>query len=221
HSLERSKPSNTRCQYGSLVRWLSIAAPIAGTCDDVTPAMILATALLSLARFWLGRLDDARPGILVLARPRAVAVDRTAAAQHHVGIILLGRAGHQRCEVLERMAVAGAELGGEVDVAAQFQQTIILALEDRLALLGRELRKPLVEVFRLVVLERLAVLRLHQRHAEHVEMVAAARAVGVEHVGAGDVVVILLGRLVCWHRRNLGPRSNGPTKRLMGWIYPA
>ena len=49
HSLERSKPSNTRCQYGSPVRWLSIAAPIAGTCDDVTPAMILATAFLSLA----------------------------------------------------------------------------------------------------------------------------------------------------------------------------
>ena len=44
HSLERSKPANTRCQYGSSVLRLSIAAPIAGTCEDATPAMILATA---------------------------------------------------------------------------------------------------------------------------------------------------------------------------------
>src|SRR4029079_11535924 len=80
HSLERSKPSNTRCQYGSPVRWLSIAAPIAGTCDDVTPAMTLATAFLSLPGFRfrcrLVRLDDPRAGLGVLARPAAVAVDR-------------------------------------------------------------------------------------------------------------------------------------------------
>src|ERR1043165_1060050 len=93
HSLERSKPSNTRCQYGSDVRWLSIAAPIAGTCEDVTPAIILATALLSLAalRLRLVILDNARSGVGVLARPRAVALDfnRAAAAQHHVGVVLL------------------------------------------------------------------------------------------------------------------------------------
>src|SRR3954454_9685659 len=99
HCLERSKPSNTRCQYGSPVRWLSIAAPIAGTCDDVTPAMILATAFLSLAGgfrlrrgFGLLRLE--------LARPAAVAFDRAAAAQHQVGVILLGRSGHQRSQML-------------------------------------------------------------------------------------------------------------------------
>jgi len=33
-ALERSKPLNTRCQYGSLVRWLSIAAPIARRCSN-------------------------------------------------------------------------------------------------------------------------------------------------------------------------------------------
>src|SRR4029078_12128461 len=97
HSLERSKPSNTRCQYGSPVRWLSIAAPIAGTCDDVTPATILATALLSLAGFRLRfcGFDDARPGVGVFAGPAAVAFDfdRTAATQHQVGVVLLGRAG--------------------------------------------------------------------------------------------------------------------------------
>src|SRR5215470_3806820 len=43
HSLEFSKPENTRFQYGSSVCLLSIAAPMAGTCDDATPAMILAT----------------------------------------------------------------------------------------------------------------------------------------------------------------------------------
>src|SRR3954469_11880107 len=92
HSLERSKPSNTRCQYGSPVRWLSIAAPIAGTCDDVTPAMILATAFLSLAglQFRLAFLDDARSGFGVFARPAAIAVDLAAATKHEVRVVLLG-----------------------------------------------------------------------------------------------------------------------------------
>src|SRR5579862_1312588 len=43
HCLDLSKPENTRFQYGSSVCLLSIAAPIAGTCDEATPAMILAT----------------------------------------------------------------------------------------------------------------------------------------------------------------------------------
>src|SRR5258708_17290100 len=43
HTLDFSKPENTRFQYGSSVFLLSIAAPMAGTCDDDTPAMILAT----------------------------------------------------------------------------------------------------------------------------------------------------------------------------------
>src|SRR6201999_3070471 len=88
HSLERSKPSNTRCQYGSPVRWLSIAAPIPGTCEDVTPPMILATAFLSLTGLRLAFLDDARTGLGVLARTAAAAVDRAAAAQHQVRIVL-------------------------------------------------------------------------------------------------------------------------------------
>src|SRR4029079_16357036 len=106
HALERSKPSNTRCQYGSPVRWLSIAAPIAGTCDDVTPAMILATALVSFAglRFRFAALDDARTRLGVLAGAAAVAFDLAATAQHEVGVVLLGRAGHQRREMLKRMA---------------------------------------------------------------------------------------------------------------------
>src|SRR5215471_11627608 len=44
HSLDFSKPENTRFQYGSSVLPLSSAAPMAGTCDEPTPAMILATA---------------------------------------------------------------------------------------------------------------------------------------------------------------------------------
>src|SRR6185312_16206301 len=39
-----SKPENTRFQYGSSVLPLSSAAPMAGTCDEPTPAMIFATA---------------------------------------------------------------------------------------------------------------------------------------------------------------------------------
>src|SRR6185437_7997510 len=57
HSLDFSKPENTRFQYTSSVCLLSIAAPIAGTCDEATPAMILATfrPLLFCARFGFRR----------------------------------------------------------------------------------------------------------------------------------------------------------------------
>src|SRR5712692_3529918 len=44
HFLDFSKPENTRFQYGSSVLPLSSAAPMAGTCDEPTPAMIFATA---------------------------------------------------------------------------------------------------------------------------------------------------------------------------------
>ena len=46
HSCDFSKPENTRFQYGSSVLPLSSAAPMAGTCDEPMPAMILATASL-------------------------------------------------------------------------------------------------------------------------------------------------------------------------------
>src|SRR5437764_8814734 len=44
HACDFSNPENTRFQYGSSVLPLSSAAPMAGTCDEPTPAMILATA---------------------------------------------------------------------------------------------------------------------------------------------------------------------------------
>src|SRR5262245_47809251 len=91
--------------------------------------------------------------------------------------------------MLERMAVGRAELGGEIDVAAELEHAVVVALEDGVGLLRREL-EPL-EVFRLVGAKRLAVLVLHQRHAEHVDAVALARALGVEHEGAWNIVVIL------------------------------
>src|SRR5271165_3940256 len=43
HSLDFSNPEKTRFQYGSSVLPLSSAAPMAGTCDEPTPAMIFAT----------------------------------------------------------------------------------------------------------------------------------------------------------------------------------
>src|SRR5438270_8912446 len=99
HSLDFSKPENTRCQYGSSVCLLSIAAPIAGTCDDATPAMILATfrprfadALRFGSRF--GRRFGHRfshrfraLGGFHRARLAAVAFDRAAAGEHHGGVV--------------------------------------------------------------------------------------------------------------------------------------
>src|SRR5271170_413626 len=53
HSCDFSKPWNTRFQYGSSVLPLSIAAPMAGTCDEPIPATILATAYFRFADFAL------------------------------------------------------------------------------------------------------------------------------------------------------------------------
>src|SRR5919198_5483262 len=126
HSLDFSNPENTRFQYGSSVFLLSIAAPMAGTCDDATPAMILATFRPRLAgclRFACLRClcaSDKRAA-RGAAGPAAIAFDRAAAIEHHLGVILLRRARHDRGEMAERMTVGRAELGGEVDVAAKLQ----------------------------------------------------------------------------------------------------
>src|SRR6266516_4895079 len=135
HSLDFSNPENTRFQYGSSVFLLSIAAPIAGTCDDATPAMILATFRPRLPvrlRFGFG-------GALFAPGLAAIAFHRAPAAEHHLGVVLLRRSGHHRGQLLERTAVGGAELGGEIDVAAELEHPVVVALENRLGLRGREL----------------------------------------------------------------------------------
>src|SRR4029077_4484553 len=212
HACDFSNPENTRFQYGSSVLPLSSAAPMAGTCDEPIPAMILATASLPLcwSGFGLGfrlcaggfprrrRLGDEFRR-RVLSRPRAVAIDRAAAAEHHLGVIVLRVASHDRGEVLERMPVGRAELGGEIDVAAKLEHAVVVALEDRLDLRRRELE--LLEVPRLIGLEGPAVIFLHQRHAEHVDAEALARELRVEPDLFGYVVVRLL---FARHRRAPG-----------------
>src|SRR5215813_9989317 len=213
HSLDFSKPENTRFQYGSSVCLLSIAAPMAGTCDDATPAMILATfrPRLGCLRFGCLRLGCrlcARAGNQDIALrpsgPAAVAFHRAAAVEHHLGVVVLRGPGHHGSEMTKRMEVGRAELGSEVDVAAELQHAVVVALENGVGLRRCE-RKPL-EVFCLVRLEGLAVLILHQRHAEHVDAIALPRALRVEHEGARDVVIVL--RLA--RHRLLHPRSVRP-----------
>src|SRR5215471_7073316 len=192
---------------------------MAGTCDDVTPAMILATfrsCLFAALRSrpargfcaWLGCGFGRGFGWCLAGRrflaeiePRfaAVALDRTATGQHHLGVVLLGRTGHHRRHMLERVSVGSPQLGGEINVAAKFQHPVVFPLEDGFALLRRQ--RETIEILGLVLLECLAVLRLHQRHAEHVEMIALARAIRIEHERAGNVVVFFGLFLSRRHRR--------------------
>src|SRR6185437_10890368 len=220
HSLDFSKPENTRFQYGSSACLLSIAAPIAGTCDEATPAMILAPfrplffgarfgfrlfrfrlggrafTVLRLAGF-LGRRFGGGAGRLVEpARPAAIAFHRAAAGEHHVGVVFLRRAGHLGGEMPERMAVGGAEFCREIDVAAELQHAVVISLEHGLGLFRRQVE--LFQILRLVGLERLAVFVGHQRHAEHVDAVTLPRALLVEHESARNIVVIVL---FAGHRR--------------------
>src|SRR5215813_8732956 len=89
-SLDLSKPEKTRFQYGSSVCLLSIAAPMAGTCDDATPAMILATFRPRFApRLPFGSAACAGFRRPVASRLAAIALDRPAAGEHHGGVVLL------------------------------------------------------------------------------------------------------------------------------------
>src|ERR1700726_4638285 len=99
HSLDFSKPENTRFQYGSSVCLLSIAAPIAGTCDDATPAMILATFRPRFAEPLRSGFRSGRPGGLLFARLAAIALHRATAGKHHGGVVLLRGPGHDGGEV--------------------------------------------------------------------------------------------------------------------------
>jgi hypothetical protein len=119
----------------------------------------------------------------------AVALRRPSALEHHRGVFLLRAAGHDRSHVLERLLIGEEQLGQVVDVSPQIDHAVPIAREDRLLL--RFAHRPAVEIGALVRLERFAVLGLHQRHAEHVQVIALARALRVEHRGARDIVVVV------------------------------
>src|SRR5271169_3939434 len=208
HACDFSNPEKTRFQYGSSVLPLSSAAPMAGTCDEPIPATILATASLpfrwfrfgfGLVRFSLGfglcgsgPLRRSAREIFwrrVLARPRAIALDRASTAEHHVGVVLLRGAGHIRGKMLKRMAVGRTEFRREIDISAELQHAVVIALEDGFGLLRRKIEP--FEVCRLVRLEGLAVLVLHQRHAEHIDAKALTGPFSVEHKSARYVIIIV------------------------------
>src|SRR5215211_3106248 len=92
----------------------------------------------------------------------AVALDRAAAADHHVAVLGFGHAGH-----------AAGQRDAAVQVARQHRLLLLLG------------HRPLVEVGALVGLEAGAVFGLHQRHAELVQRIALARLLGVEDGRAG------------------------------------
>src|SRR5215204_5067087 len=144
-----------------------MAAPTAGTCEVATPATILATA----------------PGLPL--RLEAVASHRPSALGQHVGVVLLAHAGHFGGDLLEGQAIGRAELGGEVDVAAELDHAIPVAIENRLFLVRAH--RETIEIARLVSLERLPILGLHQGHAELVQPIPLTRPLGVENSRARDV----------------------------------
>src|SRR3569833_526169 len=166
HFLEKSKPLNTGSQYGVSVFLLSHAAPMAGTWKTFTLATILAT--------------------LLPLRLAAITFYRSATLQHHLGILLLGESGHGRRDVLKRQPDSGVLFGVFVDVAAELDHAAPVARENGLALLLRH--GPLREVGTLVLLEFFAVGGLHQRHAEHVDVIALTRALRIDLGGARNVI---------------------------------
>src|SRR6516164_5096135 len=158
-ALVHSYPSNSGFQYGSSVLPRSIAAPMAGMWLVVSPAVMRAMSVTVLNG--------------------APALRRTASGDHHLLIVLDGHPRHRahRLEVAE--PVGGEDLGQEVDVPAQVEHLVVVAVEHGLLLVFGH--RPLIEVGTFAGLEPLPVLRLHQAHAELVQLIALFRARGGEH----------------------------------------
>src|SRR6218665_1648116 len=99
-----------------------MAAPMAGTWELKTAALIRALAGRAPAGC-AGGAGGGRGlrtvGLVFRGPERAVA--GAPAADHHVAVLLFAQAGHAAGHLLEALAVGGADLGQEVDVAAQAQ----------------------------------------------------------------------------------------------------
>src|SRR5215471_3468009 len=89
------------------------------------------------------------------------------------------------------MTVGRAQLSSEVDVAAELEHAVVSPSEKGVALRLGE--REAIKVFGFVGFERSTVLILHQRHAEHVEMITLFSPLRVEDESTGNVVVNLLG----------------------------
>src|SRR5882762_4962946 len=149
----------------------SIATPMAGTCEQAMPATIL--AMIGLRRD------------LVL---EAVALGTASARQHHLCIRFLRHPGHHAGHVLKGKAVAKRNLDGVVDVPPDPQHPQPIALQHRAALFGGQGKT--VEIRRRILLEAPAILRLVERHAEHVQRIADAAPLGVVYIGAGNAFIV-------------------------------
>src|SRR6185436_19394133 len=121
----------------------------------------------------------------------AVVLDGAAAIEHHLGVLLLREAGHRGRHELERLAIRREELRQVVDVAAEMDHALPVALQYRLALLRAH--GELAQVLVFVRLEFLAVRRLHERHAELVDPVALPRTLRIEKRSARNIVEALDG----------------------------
>src|SRR6202051_2907263 len=141
---------------------------MAGTCDVAMPATILAMR-----------------GARVLV---AIALGTASAREHRLCIGSLGYARHHAGHVLKREAVAKRNLDGVVDVAADPQHAQPVAFQHRAALFRVE--RKTIEIRRLVLLEAPAILRLVERHAEHVQWIADASAFGVVDIGARNALIV-------------------------------
>src|SRR5258705_13653505 len=97
--------------------------------------------------------SSAIAGVTSVVRCGSVAFDATPAGEHHADVLLLADTGLLGGELLEGHAIAGGELEGVIDVAAQLEHAQPVACEHSIALLGRELEP--VEVALLVGAERL------------------------------------------------------------------
>src|SRR5262249_14971748 len=134
------------------------------------PGVCPGSGAAPMAGMWLVVKPAVMRALSPTLRHGTPAVWRAPAVQHHLLVVRHGHAGHRAYRLHVTETVGGEDLRQEVDVAAEVEHRVVVAVEHGLLLrLGH---RPLVQVRPLPGLEALAVLRPHQAHAELLDGIA-------------------------------------------------
>src|ERR1019366_1053533 len=125
---------------------------------------------------------------LLLVSLAAVALNGPPAANHHRAVVFTRRPRHRSRHGFEGEPRSRAELRDVVYVPALLDHSEPVAFQDRFALRFRQLE--FIQVRRLIGEKRLAVLILHERHAEIVEVITLRTGVLIEQVRARDIGIL-------------------------------
>ena len=163
---------------------VSIATPIAGTCEHATPAVILAIIYFPIRTLFIF------PFVF-----ESVSFYWSSAVEHHFSVFVSGDSGHKSCEVLECESVEGCEFGCVVYIPAEFEQEVPFTVSDCLFLFfGHGI---FFEIFLWIFFHFLTIFFESERYTELVEPVSFTGLFCIEDDCPGYIVVFLSVMIFC------------------------